>query len=218
MRDASEEGDLIEQIGDGILMLITFAALRETLLHACRIVFRLIDLALSPEPLKIAEQLNRASDPRWSVSVLLVALPLFLIAFRMLSARLENNPLLRHGKLFIVVLVLFVLDAMVMSKLAENSRPSTAPLPLTDPESGRPYEYARIDSHRYKLCANFKLETLPTPPPVHDQTPVRGSVSPWAHSAGPHCFVFDGQSPTPLPSPMPDEARTQARRCGKARG
>jgi hypothetical protein len=113
MRDASEEGDLIEQIGDGILMLITFAALRETLLHACRIVFRLIDLALSPEPLKIAEQLNRASDPRWSVSVLLVALPLFLIAFRMLSARLENNPLLRHGKLFIVVLVLFVLDAMV---------------------------------------------------------------------------------------------------------
>jgi hypothetical protein len=105
-----------------------------------------------------------------------------------------------------------------LSKLAENSRPSTAPLPLTDPESGRPYEYARIDSHRYKLCANFKLETLPTPPPVHDQTPVRGSVSPWAHSAGPHCFVFDGQSPTPLPSPMPDEARTQARRCGKARG
>jgi Domain of unknown function (DUF5671) len=113
IREASEESDLIEQIGDGILMLIAFASLRETLWHACRIVFRLIDLTLAPEPLKIAEQLNRASDPRWSVSVLLVALPLFLITFWMFSARLENNPLLRHGKLFIVVLVLFVLDATV---------------------------------------------------------------------------------------------------------
>jgi hypothetical protein len=94
-----------------------------------------------------------------------------------------------------------------LSKLAENLRPATAPLPLTDPESGQPYDYARIDSHRYKLCANFKLETV-RPPAVPDQTPVRVAVSPWAHATGPHCFVFDGQSPTPLPGPMPDEART----------
>jgi len=113
MRDASEESDLAGQIADGALVLVAFASLRVTLWHASVVAFRLIDLALAPEPLTIAEQLNQASDPRWSVSILLVTLPVFLIAFRMLSARLENNPSLHHGKFFVLVLALLVLDTIM---------------------------------------------------------------------------------------------------------
>jgi len=94
-----------------------------------------------------------------------------------------------------------------LSKLAESPRPGTAPLALSDPETGQPYDYTRVTSHSYKLCAAFKLETLPTPT-APDRTPTRGLPSPWTHSAGTHCFVFDDQSTTPLPDPTQGEARS----------
>lgn len=89
-----------------------------------------------------------------------------------------------------------------LSKLGETPRPRTAPLPLDDPESGQPYDYSRVNAHSYKLCATFKLETLPI------ATPMRGPPAPWRHSAGANCFVFDGQSNIPLPNPTPGEERS----------
>ena len=40
-----------------------------------------------------------------------------------------------------------------LSKLAESQPDGATPLALGDPESGRPYDYARIDSGRYELSA-----------------------------------------------------------------
>jgi hypothetical protein len=113
-RHAAEDNDLIVQIGDALLMLVTFGALRETLQHANYILFRLIDLALAGEPLALAEQLNRGTDPLWSVSTLMVTLPLSLVAFRIFSTRLERSPSLGHGKMFIFLLVLLVLDTIIV--------------------------------------------------------------------------------------------------------
>jgi hypothetical protein len=79
---------------------------------SARFFFRLIDLSLAREPLLLAEQLHSGSDPRWSVSVLLVTLPLFLVSFWMLSTRLERSASLRHGKLYISALALPVLSAI----------------------------------------------------------------------------------------------------------
>jgi hypothetical protein len=313
LREASEENDLAEQIGAGILMLVAFVALRMTLWHAADVIFRLIDLAFAPEPLMIAERLNRASDPRRSVSVLLVALPVFIVAFRMFSKRLDRHPSLLHGKLLVVALALFVLDTTIVAlttipaflfnlisdaaalpnlfkivafstvygallaflwgiargrfeagargafancvgalgacaliggaftmepawigeaqeadlqrqrdlaaiasaivnfenqvqdlpydlpKLAESPRLSTAPLPLADPATGQLYQYARVDSHRYKHCATFKLESLPFGG-ARAQTLARDPIDPWTHAAGATCFVFERQSPSPLPN------------------
>jgi hypothetical protein len=94
-----------------------------------------------------------------------------------------------------------------LSKLAESQPNGAAPLALSDPESARPYNYARLDSRRYKLCAEFKFETLPAPG-APDQPANRRPVPPWTHSAGTQCFVFDGQSATPLSNPPPAEAKS----------
>ena len=114
-RDISKETDLIEQIGDVVLIVIAFAALRATLSNACSIGFHLVDLAMAPEPLAIAQQAYRAADPRWNVSVLIVSLPIFLIAFWKLSARLDANPAIHRSKFFLVVLALLFLDTALVA-------------------------------------------------------------------------------------------------------
>lgn len=112
--NALKDTDFVEQVGYGVLVLVTFASLRATVWHANHILFRLIDLALAPEPLLIAERLHRASDPRWSVSVLLVALPVFLAGFWMLTPRSGSGSLIARGKFLILVLAAFLLDSLVI--------------------------------------------------------------------------------------------------------
>jgi len=86
-----DQTDFAGHVRFGLLVLVTLFSLRVVMWHAAGVALRLIDLALSPGPLLIAERLNESSDPRWSVSVLLVALPLFLGGFAILAPRLEEN-------------------------------------------------------------------------------------------------------------------------------
>jgi hypothetical protein len=51
----------------------------------------------------------------------------------------------------------------------------------SDPESGAPYEYRRIDRNRYQLCATFALS----------YRPARSADRGWKHSSGHTCFKFD---------------------------
>lgn len=94
-----------------------------------------------------------------------------------------------------------------LSKLVETQPNGAAPLALSDPDSAQPYGYARVDPRRYKLCAEFKFESLPAPGAL-DLPPSRRPVPPWTHSAGTQCFVFDGQSAIPLSDPPPAEAKS----------
>jgi hypothetical protein len=48
-----------------------------------------------------------------------------------------------------------------------------------DPDSGEPYEYRKLDEHRFELCATFAR-------PRHEQYEVF-----WDHPAGLHCFRTD---------------------------
>jgi hypothetical protein len=113
-RNAREETDFVEQVGYGVLVLVTFASLRATVWHSSHILFRLIDLASAPEPLLIAERLHRASDPRWSVSVLLVTLPVFLAGFWVFTAHFRSNSSVARGKFLILVLAALLLDSLVI--------------------------------------------------------------------------------------------------------
>jgi hypothetical protein len=84
-----------------------------------------------------------------------------------------------------------------LSKLVETTQKWAGPLPLVDPETAQAYDYARIGSHSYKLCATFKLASLPIQG-AFSQPPARDPFRAWMHPAGAHCFVFDDQSPTPI--------------------
>ena len=73
--------------------------MRTAIWHATGVALRLIDLALSSQPLLTAERLNESSDPRWNVSVLLIALPLFLGGYAILAHSLEEDlPVARRAK------------------------------------------------------------------------------------------------------------------------
>ncbi len=93
-----------------------------------------------------------------------------------------------------------------LSKLAESLPDGATPLALGDPESTRPYDYERLDSDRYKLCADFKLATLPASNTA-ELPPSRRPVPAWTHAVGTQCFVFNSRSGNPLPDPPPAEAK-----------
>ena len=54
-----------------------------------------------------------------------------------------------------------------------------------DPESGRRYEYRRIDEHRFRLCAKF---SAPSDPDV--EVHPRVYQSDWPHPAGVFCKEY----------------------------
>jgi len=56
------------------------------------------------------------------------------------------------------------------------------PLRRTDPITGQPYEYRRLDDSRYQLCATFSFESDKT-----NRDPV------WYHPAGRHCYDLDNR-------------------------
>lgn len=75
-----------------------------------------------------------------------------------------------------------------------QARSATAPLPQslsepplrrTDPITRQPYEFIRLDDHRYRLCATFSFES---------EGVARDPV--WYHPAGRHCYELDHR---PLP-------------------
>jgi hypothetical protein len=108
-----DQADFAGHVRFGLLVLVTLFSLRVVIWHAAGVALRLIDLALSPGPLLIAERLNESSDPRWSVSVLLVALPLFLGGFAILAPRLEQNLPAVRSQILIAGLALLFLDTLV---------------------------------------------------------------------------------------------------------
>jgi hypothetical protein len=90
-----------------------------------------------------------------------------------------------------------------LEKLAEFQTAWSSSLPIGDPEDGQTYPYSRVDSQAFKLCANFKLSSLPA-----SAAPARAPASPWAHPVGAHCFLFKGKTDTPAPDPAMADAKS----------
>lgn len=66
-------------------------------------------------------------------------------------------------------------------------------LRLTDPHTGAPYDYARIDSHHWRICAAFELPQQIEPNPYGAQfDPERG------------CMVFSLPPGAVAETPVPD--------------
>lgn len=84
-----------------------------------------------------------------------------------------------------------------LAKMVESQTDGATQFGLRDSETDEPYDYERLDSGRYKLCANFVLESLP-PPTAADETGSAQPTDPWRHPAGLSCFLFDGETPTPV--------------------
>lgn len=56
--------------------------------------------------------------------------------------------------------------------------------PQRDPTTGKAFEYRRLTSERYQLCAIFELPT----PASRNDTP---ATSFWRHPSGHHCYRLD---------------------------
>jgi hypothetical protein len=83
------------------------------------------------------------------------------------------------------------LENKVQSSASKEPPGSLAEVGLTgsDPFTGEPYEYRRLDGKRYQLCAAFRA---PSPR-------ASGSALFWAHPAGRKCFDLSiaGNAPSP---------------------
>ena len=108
----SNQADFAGNIGFGLLVVVTLFSLRVAIWQATSIVLHLIDLALSTQPLLTAERLNEGADQRWSVSVLVVSLPLFLGGFAILAHRLEQDLPVARAWILIAGLALLFLDTL----------------------------------------------------------------------------------------------------------
>ena len=109
----SDKVDVADLVGFGLLVVVTLASLRFAIWRITSIVAHLIDLALSSEPMLTAERLNEGADQRWSVTVLVVALPLFLGGYAILAARLDDNLSIARSRVLIVGLGLLFVDTLV---------------------------------------------------------------------------------------------------------
>ena len=109
----SDSADLAGHVGFGLLVLVTLISLRVAIWRATSIILHLIDLALSSEPLPTAERLSEGADQRWSVLVLVVALPIFLGGFAILAHRLEEELPVARFRILIAGLALLFLDTLV---------------------------------------------------------------------------------------------------------
>ena len=59
-----------------------------------------------------------------------------------------------------------------------------------DPQTGRPYEYMRVDARHYRLCAVFNRASE-----------TGGPTEPyWAHGAGRTCYLLAADAPGPVRS------------------
>jgi len=82
--------------------------------------------------------------------------------------------------------------------MAEGQTDGAIQFAFRDSETGEPYDYERVDSSRYKLCANFALKSLLQPTATEEAGSAQ-PIDPWRHPAGLSCFLFDGGTPTPVP-------------------
>lgn len=62
------------------------------------------------------------------------------------------------------------------------SRPGLR-LPITDPDTALPYEYAVQDARTFRVCATFATDTA-----MDTQRPRASEEEDWLHPAGRHCF------------------------------
>ena len=70
--------------------------------------------------------------------------------------------------------------------LATLAREPGANLPVADPETQAPYDYARVDAERFRVCAVFDTDTSKTRTwgPYGRWTDMN-----WRHAAGRQCFT-----------------------------
>ncbi len=109
----SKQSGFAGDVGFGLLVLVALLSLRVAIRHAIGIALHLIDLALSSQPLLTAERLNENADQRWSVSVLVISLPVFLGGFAILAHRLEEDLPIARSRILIAGFALLFLDTLV---------------------------------------------------------------------------------------------------------
>ena len=129
----SKQSGFAGDVGFGLLVLVALLSLRVAIRHAIGIALHLIDLALSSQPLLTAERLNENADQRWSVSVLVISLPVFLGGFAILAHRLEEDLPIARSRILIAGFALLLLGADVMSifDLADAGSMDAALLKMT---------------------------------------------------------------------------------------
>jgi hypothetical protein len=110
---SSKQADFAGHVGFALLVLVTLFSLRVAIAHVTSIGLHLIDLALSSQPLLTAERLNESADQRWSVTVLVITLPLFLGGFAILAHRIEEDLPIARSWILIAGLALLFLDTLV---------------------------------------------------------------------------------------------------------
>jgi len=93
-----------------------------------------------------------------------------------------------------------------LAKMAESQTDGAIQFAFRDSETDEPYDYERVDSRRYKLCANFTLASAPLPASTGEAGSAP-ATDPWRHPAGLSCFLFDGETPTPVPTAPAAEAK-----------
>lgn len=69
----------------------------------------------------------------------------------------------------------------------------------TDPISGEPYEYRRLSASKYKLCANFALDSDAGRLREIQIREVQARPSFWKHQAGRQCFQLSVSRTPPYP-------------------
>ena len=96
--------------GFGLLVAITLTSLHFAIWRIAVIAGHLIDIVTSSRPLLIAERLSESSDQRWSVTVLVATLPLFLGGYAVLASRLEEGRPSARSRILMGGMALLFLD------------------------------------------------------------------------------------------------------------
>jgi hypothetical protein len=148
-------------------------------------------------------QSNTPRTTAW-VSALVVAASViagfFIIGspFYQRSVRLDERRVSDLQQLYDAVTNYWSLKRVLPSSI-QTLKEISATTPLTDPDTGKPYEYRVVSSRSFELCATFAVAT-----PKADSTSRYGSPyqQDWTHEAGRKCFTRT-IDPDLFPKPVP---------------
>jgi hypothetical protein len=101
--------------------LILFAALYAAAFHVGSLLFALID-RIFPDPLQNYSYVVRSADEqiRWSISVIVVALPIFVFTFRAMTRALARDPTKRASRprKWLTYLTLFFVSILLIGDMS----------------------------------------------------------------------------------------------------
>jgi hypothetical protein len=115
------------------------------------------------------------------VATLLAALWTMESPSRQRDHRLDERRIGELGQIELAVAAWHGMHGRLPASLADVAAQPGASLPLKDPVSGKPYDYAVTSERGYRLCAEFATTTAGRGQPAYYDRD-------WQHPAGRHCF------------------------------